>query len=157
MQETFLKAAQHQGTSIVEVLQNCVIFNDKVHDNITNRKTRAENTINLSHGKPFLFGENQSKALVLEGFKPKVVNVKDVDISDLWIHDETDPNPTAAFILSQLELPDFPVPLGVFRAAPENSYDAIMDAQVDAVTQKLGVGDMNKLLLSGETWEVHQS
>ncbi len=154
MQETFLKAAAHKGASFIEVLQNCVIFNDAVHEEFTNRKKWDETTVRIEHGKPMIFGAEKNKGLVLDGFNPKVVTIGEngVKEEDILVHDETNIN--IANMLASLPSPEFPKPLGVIRSVNSPVYDTAVQAQVDDVKAKKGAGDMQALLESGETWEV---
>ena len=154
MQEVFLAAEQHQGTSFIEVFQNCVIFNDKVHDAYTNRLTRDDHTVRVEHGKPMIFGKEKNKGLVLEGFTPKVVTIGENGVTeeDIIVHNEKDIN--NANMLCRLEGEGVPAPLGIIRQVEAPVYDAQVEDQINEVTEKKGAGDMAKLLHAGDTWEV---
>jgi 2-oxoglutarate/2-oxoacid ferredoxin oxidoreductase subunit beta len=154
MMETFAKAEAHRGTSLVEVFQNCVIFNNKVHDLYTNRATRDDYTIRLEHGQPMIFGKEKNKGLVLKDAKFEVVTLGENGITeaDILVHDQTNEN--LALMLTGLKAPDFPVPIGVLRSIETCTYDNELEKQVDQVAQKKGKGDMTALLNSGETWVV---
>ena len=154
MQEVFLAAEEHQGTSFIEIFQNCVIFNDKVHDAYTNRATRDEHTVRVKHGEPMIFGKEKNKGLILEGFTPKVVNVGEggVSESDLIVHNEQDIN--NANMLCRLEGEKYLAPLGIIRKVNHPIYDQQVSDQIDTVREKQGSGEMKKLLFSGDTWEV---
>lgn len=156
MQSVFLAAAQHKGTSVVEVLQNCVIFNDAVHEPVVGRSVRDDSTLNLEHGKPMLFGKDKDKGIILDGVTPKVAKIGEngVTESDILVHDEKSNDNTLAYFLSRFKHPAFPVPMGVFRAVEAPVYDAEVQKQVDSVVEKKGKGDMAALLKSGDTWEV---
>jgi 2-oxoglutarate/2-oxoacid ferredoxin oxidoreductase subunit beta len=116
------EAAAHKGTSFVEVLQNCVIFNDDIHAQITAKDKKDDNMLVLEHGKPMLFGKNKEKGIRLNGIKPEVVTIGENGITeaDILVHNAEDPEPIMQMILSRMKLPEFPVPVGVFRnvAAP---------------------------------------
>jgi len=154
MSDVFLAAAAHKGVSFVEVLQNCVIFNDAVHDKQTNKATRDDTTVRLENGKPMIFGKEKNKGLRLNGFTPEVVTIGEngVEEKDLIIHNETDYNISS--MLTRLGGGDLPVALGVLRNVSELSYEVQIETQNQAVTEKKGPGSMLKLLNSGETWEV---
>ena len=94
MQEVFLAAEQHRGTSFIEVFQNCVIFNDKVHDQFTNRATRDEHTVRVAHGEKMIFGKEKNKGLKLNGFTPEVVTIGENGVTedDILVHNEQDIN-----------------------------------------------------------------
>jgi 2-oxoglutarate ferredoxin oxidoreductase subunit beta len=154
MSDVFEVAAQHKGCSFIEVYQNCVIFNDKVHEQYTNRSMRDDFTVRLEHGKPMIYGKDSNKGLMLKGSKLEVVTIGENGITekDLLVHDETDDN--LAAILSQLEGGKYPVPLGVLRKVSAPSYEVQVEAQIKSIVDKKGKGDMKKLLFSGDTWEV---
>lgn len=151
MIETFVAASKHEGTSFIEVLQNCVIFNDKIHDKQTNRTTRDDHTVRIENGKPLVFGKEKNKGIKLVDNKAVVVSLSDVDESELFIHDET--NPIVAQILAEMK-GELPVPLGVLRRVKDLVYDQQLINQVKEVTEKKGHEDMTALLNSGDTWVV---
>src|SRR5687767_3402543 len=115
------RAAKHVGTAFVEIYQNCNIFNDGAYDYATDKATKADTTIYLEHGKPLVFGKDGSKGIRLHGMTPEVVEVGDGKVSrdDLLIHDEKAAEPSLAFLLSRMRHPEFPEPLGVFRAVEQ--------------------------------------
>lgn len=156
MQETFIRAAQHKGVSVVEVLQNCVIFNDKVHEAVTDRKTRDENALFLAQGKPMIFGAEKNKGIMLKGLTPTVVTIGEDGVTeqDLMVHDETTKDTTLSFFLGHFELPKLPVPLGVFRDVDASIYNEEMMKQLEKVSQEKGKGKMEELLNSGDTWVI---
>lgn len=156
MQEVFLKAAQHKGTAVVEVLQNCVIFHDGAHEGVSNKETKEDTTIKLEHGKPLIFGKDKNKGIRIVGMTPEIVTIGENGITeaDLFVHNEKMMDPTYTFMLSRFTFPTFPVPMGVFRAVESTIYDNEVQKQVNTVTEKKGKGDMKALLMSGETWVV---
>src|SRR5262245_33759276 len=116
------RAAKHKGTALVEIYQNCNIFNDGAFEYATDKETKSDTTIYLEHGKPLIFGKTSDKGIRLHGMDPEVVNLKDVDQDDLIIHDEKTPEPSHAFLLSRMRYPDFPEPMGVFRDVAHERY-----------------------------------
>ena len=150
------KAAEHRGTSFVEVYQNCNVFNDGAFDYATGRQTRSENTIELEHGKPLVFGADRQKGIRLNGLEPEVVELGDgVTEADLLVHDAHAPEPSLAYLLSRLRHEDgFPEPIGVFRSVDVPRYDELLNAQVDAAREDRGDGDLSALINSGDTWTV---
>ncbi|MGA2498733.1 MAG: 2-oxoacid:ferredoxin oxidoreductase subunit beta [Tepidisphaeraceae bacterium] len=148
------RAAKHVGTAFVEVYQNCVIFNDGAYNYISDKATRPDNMVYLEHGKPLIFGKNNEKAIKLKGFTPQIVNVADTRPEELLIHDEAAPDPAAAFLLSRLAYPEFPEPMGVFRAVRRETYDETVYAQKEKSEAARGKGDIQALLKGNETWTV---
>lgn len=155
-QEVFEEAAGFKGTSVCEVLQNCVIFNDGVHETITDPKTRDERQIFLKHGEPMVFGTNRDKGLVLEKGKLKVVQIGEggVQLADILVHDATDPDVYLHQALISMKYPDFPVAMGVVRAVPAKVYDEAMEAQIVEAKTKSRITSVDELLASGNTWKV---
>ncbi len=149
--QTLTRAAKHKGTSFVEVYQNCNVFNDGVWDYMKDKTVKADNTIVLEHGKPLIFGKELDKGIRLDGLKPQIT---DASAEDLWVHDETAPDPTPAFLLSRMRVPEHPEPIGVFRAVERPTYDESINAQVDDAVSEKGQGNVNDLLRSGDIWTV---
>ena len=155
-QSVFESAANHKGTSVVEVLQNCVIFNHGIHAEITDPAHRADRQLILEHGKPMLFGAENNKGLVFENAKLKVVEIGKNGVTEeaILVHDATELDSTLHMALINMSLPDMPVALGVIRAVPNLVYDTEMVAQINAVQETRKVTCVDDLLKSGNTWEV---
>jgi 2-oxoglutarate ferredoxin oxidoreductase subunit beta len=152
---TLTRAAQHRGTSFVEVYQNCNVFNDGAFDYATDRETKAETTIELEHGKPLIFGKNRDKGIRLSGMNPEIVELgRGVSEDDLLFHDEKLTEPSLAYLLSRMRYPDFPEPVGVFRAVDRPRYDELLNAQIEEAKRTRGPGDLQKLFSGGDTWTV---
>lgn len=155
-QSVFEAAAKHKGTSVVEVLQNCVIYNHGIHNEITDPAHRADRQLHLEHGKPILFGAEKEKGLIFEKAKLKVVEIgkNGVTENDILVHDTTEVDPTLHMALINMQLPNMPVAFGVIRSVPAPVYDVEMVAQIDSVQQNRKVTCVDELLKSGNTWEV---
>jgi 2-oxoglutarate ferredoxin oxidoreductase subunit beta len=149
------RAAEHRGASFVEVYQNCVVFNDGAFDYAADRRQRLEATLELEHGRPLVFGAARDKGIRLRGLYPEVVALGDgVTEQDLLVHDEQAPEPSLAYLLSRMRQPDFPEPIGVFRAVDRPVYDQRLCAQVAEAIRTQGPGDFGALFASGGTWTV---
>ncbi len=156
MQATLKRAAEHKGTSFVEVYQNCNVFNDGAFFRFTEKETKDESVVFLEHGKPLVFGKEREKGVRLNGFTPEVVSLKDGkwSASDLLVHNEKDT--TLSFILADMTYkPNLPRPVGIFLAIQRPTYEAEMARQISFAKEKRGEGDMTKLLNSGETWVIN--
>ncbi len=153
-----VEGAAHEGFSIVEVLQNCVIFNDKTHALFAGDKaTRAENTITLRHGEKMLFGSQKNKGLMLDGMKLKVVTVGEDGVTedDILTHDAHEKDTTLHVMLAAMKYPDYPVALGVIRSVEDDAvYDKKVAEQVEQVKADSKIKCMDDLLRSGATWEI---
>jgi len=157
-QEVLELAARHKGTSVVEVLQNCVIFNDGVHDEIASPKYRAERQLFLEHGKPMIFGNENEKGLVFENGRLKVVTIGQdgYQLEDILVHDSKNPDPILHIALINMSLPDFPVAMGVIRNVDAPVYDEEMVRQIESVRAASHFSNVQELLRSGNTWEVDE-
>ncbi len=156
MTEIFVKAAKHVGTSMVEILQNCVIFNDDAHGKVTDRNNRDDFQLHIEHGKPMLFGKDNQKGLRLNGLKLEVVTLGENGISekDILVHDAHEPDSTLHMMLVRLKPPDFPMVLGVIREVSAPAYSEKLAEEIVNSSKKSNYSCMDDLLNSGETWEV---
>jgi len=153
---TLKRAAGHRGVSFIEVYQNCNVFNDNAWSYATEKSVKADNTLELEHGKPMIFGKNRDKGIRLNGLDPEVVELgKGITEDDLLFHDERAPEPSLAYLLSRLRYEDgFPEPIGVFRAIDAPKYDDELNKQIATTRETQGEGDLNELFNSGDTWTV---
>lgn len=153
-----LKAAQaHKGTSVCEILQNCIIFCDGTHDNVSARDARAKNAIYVRHGQPLVFGENREFGLMQEGFGLKVVEIgKDgVTLDDILVHDAHCEDGTLQLKLALMGDGDgFPVALGVIRDVEAPTYDESVEAQIAEVQARKPYRTFAQLLETNDIWEV---
>jgi len=152
------RAAEHRGTSFVEVYQNCIVFNDGAFEYATDRQLRSEHTLELEHGKPLVFGKDREKGIRLRGLDPEIVTLgSGVTEQDLLVHDEKATQPSLAYLLSRMHYPEFPEPIGVFRAVDRPKYDELLNQQIEEAIRARGPGNLDSLFHSGETWEVGTS
>lgn len=154
--DVMVEAAKHQGASVVEVLVNCVIFNDGAHSWIASKENRTERTIVLKHGQPMLFGKDNENGLVLDGFSLKVVKLGENGITekDILVHDAKCQDTTVHNMLIKMNGPDMPIAMGVIRAVKEETYDAAVHSQLKEVQAKSSVKTFDDLLATCETWEM---
>jgi 2-oxoglutarate/2-oxoacid ferredoxin oxidoreductase subunit beta len=155
-QSVFEAAAKHKGTSMVEVLQNCVIYNHGTHAHITDPAHRADRQLHLEHGKPMIFGHENEKGLVFDKGRLKVAKIGENGIAekDILVHDETETDPTLHMALINMQLPEMPVAIGVIRSVPSPVYNDEMVAQIDEVQKNRKITCVDELLNSGNIWEV---
>jgi 2-oxoglutarate ferredoxin oxidoreductase subunit beta len=155
LQEIIKRAHSYQGTAFIEILQNCNIFNDGAWEHVAPRAIRDEATIDLQHGQPLRFGKDLDKGIRMNGWRPEVVKIENGDTSGLLTWDESLDDPTLATTFALIrEQTGMPVPIGVFRAVPEPTYERAVHDQVQNAVAKKGPGDLHSLLYSGEIWEV---
>lgn len=150
---SILKAAhEHQGTSFVEILQNCNIFNDGAFFHVTEKDTKKANQLLVEDGKPLVFNDGE-QGIVFENFEPKVVNVADVGIDAIQVHSETAPV-AYHLALARMRAPEFPTAMGVLRRVERPNYDELLNAQVEVAREKRGRGELRKLLEGSDPWMV---
>jgi 2-oxoglutarate ferredoxin oxidoreductase subunit beta len=154
--QTYIEAAKHKGTSVVEVLQNCVIFNDGIHDTVADKEVRDDRTIILKQGQPMIFGKGNDKGLILDGLKLRVVKLGENGISEnnLLVHDALEINPGIQYMLANMSYPEYPVALGVIRSVTGPTYERSVEEQISEIQKTAKIKCMDDLLLSGSTWNV---
>jgi 2-oxoglutarate ferredoxin oxidoreductase subunit beta len=154
---TLKRAGEHRGAAFVEVYQNCNIFNDGVFEYATDKVVKADNLLYLEHGKPLVFGQDQTRGIRLRGLVPEVVTVANGTTADqLLVHDERAEEPYLAFLLSRMTFPEFPECVGVLRSVQRPTYDALVLDEIAEATRLQGEGDLDELLAGEETWEVRE-
>ncbi len=152
---TLERAAQHKGASFVEVLQNCVVYNDNAFADFADKPVRPDRTVALEHGKPLIFGKERTSGIRLDGVRPEVVELTNgVTEGDLLVHDESLDDSTIAYILAQMRHPEYPVPLGVYRAVQRPTYEQLLEDQIREATARQGEGDLEALFSEGDAWTV---
>lgn len=156
MTEVMHEAAKHDGTSVVELLQNCIIFADKTHGQITDKEVKDDYQLHLKHGEPMLYGKNKEKGIQLKGTKLQgvVVGLNGVTIDDILIHDQYEKNPGIHRMLGKMGPPDLPVALGVIRSAEFETYDDMVEIQIESAKESSKIKCVDDLLNSGETFDV---
>lgn len=160
LQEILQRAIEHEGTSFVEIYQNCNIFNDGAWEWATDRKSKEENIIDLQHGKPLVFGKEQDKGIRMnKNFEVEVVTLGENGVTedDLLVHDEYNKSSAYAQILAELRNPDYPEPMGVLRQLKgKPTYDKAVYDQVRGAMNNNGSNDLESLIYSGDLWEVKE-
>ncbi|MFF8259999.1 2-oxoacid:ferredoxin oxidoreductase subunit beta [Streptomyces virginiae] len=156
--EVLRQAADHQGTALVEIYQNCNIFNDGAFEVLKDRDQAREAVIRLEHGRPIRFGADDDKGVVRNQATGdlEVVEVTPANEGQVLVHDARTASPTTAFALSRLADPDtlHRTPIGVFRSVERPVYDTLMADQLDAAVDRSGKGDLGALLNGNDTWTV---
>ncbi len=155
LQMVIHRMAQHKGSAFVEIFQNCNVFNDGAFFDVTDKPVKDDMQLRLEHGKPLIFGKAKNKGIRLNGFKMETVTLGQNGITekDILVWDEK-AEPSLAFLLAELTPPDFPAPIGVFRAVDRPVHHELELSQRTAVKKMRGEGDLEKLLNSGDTWQV---
>ncbi len=156
MTDVMFEAARHDGTSVIEVLQNCIIFNDAIFTPITSKDLRAINQIYLKNGEPMIFGENSEKGIKLgpHGLEVVVIGENGVTEEDLLVHDQYSQDPGIHLMLAKMQPPHYPMAMGVIRSAMFPTYDDLMEEQITFSKANSPIKNVDDLLNSGDTWEM---
>jgi 2-oxoglutarate ferredoxin oxidoreductase subunit beta len=155
MREVFKAAADHKGTSVVEILLNCVIFANQVHKDVTGKDVKDDHQIYLEHGKPMIFGKERNRGLMMKCDRMEVVTIgqNGVTEKDLIVHNAHDYDDTNHYRLVRMGLPAFPMAMGVIRATESSVFESEMHDQVVLAKQKSKIRNMDELLHSGNVFE----
>ncbi|MET8865566.1 2-oxoacid:ferredoxin oxidoreductase subunit beta [Nonomuraea sp. NPDC004580] len=153
LQSVLREATAHRGTSLVEIYQNCNIFNDNAFEQLKDPEVRDDITLRLEHGQPIV---SASKAVVRGPAGGIEVVARDsVSEDQILVHDAHSPDPSVAFALSRLDEPAFEhVPIGIFRSVDRPSYESLMAEQLEESVAQKGPGDLSDLLMGGDTWRI---
>jgi len=156
MVEVFKAAHEHKGVSFVEILQNCVIFNDKTWDPVYGRKVREEELLFLEQDQPLIFGKDSNRGIRLNGLDPEKVTIGagGADMSEILVHDCNHSSPLYTQMLAQMGFPHYPTPMGVLRRIERPTYEDAVDAQIRDAQAKKGTGSLESLLYSDDCWTV---
>ncbi len=157
MTEAMFEAAKHDGTSIIEILQNCIIFADKAHADIIGKEIKDENMLILKNGEPMVFGKNKEKGLILKGTRLEVAEIgkNGTSLDHILIHDQYDQDPGIHTMLAKLAPPHFPMVFGVIRSAMFPTYDDLVEEQIKYAKETSPIKNVDALLNSGDTWEIN--
>ena len=153
MREMLMRSNDHKGTSLLEIYQNCNVFNDGAFFGMTDKATKLNQTLFLENKKPLVFGENEDKGIRLDGFKPEIVSLNDFSIDDLWVHDENDR--VKAGLLTRFFDTDFPRPFGVFYSKDKPTYEDALVQQIDEAVNDKGKGNLDDLIQGPNTWTIN--
>jgi len=157
-QQMLHRAHAHPGTAVIEILQNCPVYNDGEWAEVESRKTRIGASLSLENGEPLVFGPpGARRGICIQDGVPSQIALADDDdpiAKGVAVHKESHQSPSYAFALASLARPDFPVPIGVFRAVEKSTYEAQLDEQIQTARAERGPGDLAALLHSGDTWTV---
>jgi 2-oxoglutarate ferredoxin oxidoreductase subunit beta len=154
MTEVMFEAARHDGTSVVEILENCVIFADKTHVQITSKDLRDDHQIHLKNGEPMLFGKEKKKGIRMRDSRLEVVEIGKDGITEenILIHDQYQQDPGLHLMLAKMTPPHLPMAMGVIRSAMYPTYDDMVEEQIKFAKENSKIKNMDDLLNSGDTW-----
>ncbi|MCZ2355695.1 MAG: 2-oxoacid:ferredoxin oxidoreductase subunit beta [Bacteroidia bacterium] len=157
MTQVMVEAEKHNGLSLIEILQNCVIFNDGAHDYITSKENKLNNQLILEHGKPMIFGKDKNKGIRLNGLELEVVTIGENGITekDILIHDAEAKSGALHYLLTQMKLPEFPVALGIIRNVKAPVFDESFNTQMKEMQAKSNLKNLDELFVSGSTFQIH--
>lgn len=157
MKSVFIEAEKHNGTSMIEILQNCVIFNNAVHELVAGKDVRDDRTIYVEHGKPLLFGKENEKGLMIKEGRLKVGKIGENGITkdDILVHDAKTSDPNMHYMLSRMNYPEFPIAVGIIRAVEEHdTYERLLENQINSEKKNNNVKNMTDLLNEGNVFKI---
>ena len=156
MSEVMYEAAKHDGTSVIEILENCVIFNDKCHSLLSSKETRDDNQLILVAGQKMLFGKDRKKGIIMKDYKLKVVEIGKNGITedDILTHNPYEPNHGLQLMLAQMATPEYPVALGVIRTINRPTFDDMMEESIRHAKETIDIKSVDELLNSGDVFEI---
>ena len=151
-----LEAKNHDGLSVVEILQNSMIFSNGIHENITGKEVRDDMQVKCVHGQPLIFGKNRDKGIVLRGNRLEVATIGEngVTEADILVHDEKEKTTGIHMMLAHMAPPEFPVAIGVIRNVDAPTYNQCLDGVIENETAKSSIKCVDDLLNSGSTWDI---
>ncbi len=154
MIQLFIESQKFKGTSLIEILQNCVIFNDGCFTQYTDKAVREDKQMYLEHGKPMIFGKEKNKGIILNGLKLEVVNIGEngITVDDILIHDAKCEENTLHFMLVKLE---YPLATGIIRSFEEDTFEEREQMLTDEVQKNSKFAKVDDLFFSGDTYEVN--
>ncbi len=154
--EILIEAEKHKGTSVIEMLQNCVIFNNGAHSYYTDKEHRLDRQLHVKHGEKMIFGKNKDRGIIQDAKgRIRVVKIGENGITenDILVHNAKDPSPLIHYQLAALR---DPIVLGVIRSVDKTTYEEEVYRQMKEVQEKAKIKNMQDLLYSGSTWEVKE-
>jgi 2-oxoglutarate/2-oxoacid ferredoxin oxidoreductase subunit beta len=156
MTDVMFEAARHDGTSVIEILQNCIIFADKTYAQITSKENRDDAQLHLEHNKPMIFGKEKNKGIRLNSTRLEVVTIGEggITVKDILVHDQYRQDPGIHLMLAKMAPPQCPVALGVIRSASFSTYDDQMEEQVRIAKASGKIRCVDELLNSGDVFEI---
>ena len=156
LQEMISRMAQHKGSALLEIYQNCPVFNDGAFEEMKDRKTKSEHLLELVHGQPLVYGKDHDRVVKLDAQRLRLYTAKrgEADSGVEVLHDEANADPGLALLLARCTPPEFPTPIGVLRAVSEATYEEQTEAQNQAQIAARGEGTLAELLYAGDRWDV---
>ena len=158
IREILLEGNRHKGSSLIEIYQNCNVFNDGAFSVFTDKQSKDDTTLFMKEGEPLVFGSEQSKGIRLDGTRPEVVSLDaGWSVDDLWVHDPKDG--VKAHILSRffdsVTASHLPRPFGIFYKEDRPTYEDLLNEQIAAASAQMGTGDLDAIIRGRKTWEIH--
>jgi len=156
LQEMISRMAQHKGSALLEIYQNCPVFNDGAFEEMKDRKTKSEHLLELVHGQPLVYGKDHDRVVKLDPKRLRLYTARRGEAGEgvEVVHDEGNADPGLALLLARCAPPEFPTPIGVLRAVSEPSYEELTEAQNQAQIAARGEGTLAELLYAGDRWDV---
>lgn len=153
MREIFISAGNHKGISIIEILTNCIIFNDGIFTPFEQKDKKADTTLVLSNDQPLVFGSKSDKGIIFENWTPKIINfINDTDKEKLIIHNSKSNSNIYFELLASLKYPEFPLILGIFKNISNKTYEKILLEKKEYTRENSKIKNIKDLMDGGDTW-----
>lgn len=154
LQSVIIEAGKHKGLAIIEILTNCIIFNDNAFHPFEAKSIRNDNIVFLENGKALTYGKENDKALALKGLNIETVNVSDDNKDSVLVHNTDKDNYTLHFLLANLTYPEFPLPVGILKRTREVTFNESLEAHEELARKNAKINNLHDLVNSGDTWVV---
>jgi 2-oxoglutarate ferredoxin oxidoreductase subunit beta len=154
LQSMIIEAGKHKGLALIEILTNCIIFNNNAFHPFEAKSIRNDNIIFLENGKPLTYGKENDKGLILNGLALESVVVNEENKNSLVTHSTEDKNYTLHFLLANLTHPEFPLPIGVLKQTRCVTFNEMLEEHEKMAKEHAKIKNLHDLVNSGDTWIV---
>jgi len=154
LQNVIIEAGKHKGLAIIEILTNCIIFNNNAFHPFEAKSIRNDNIVFMENGKPLIYGKENNRGLVLRGLSLEAVNINDDNKESVIKHNTSKENYTLHFLLAGLTYPEFPLPIGIMKTSREVTYNEAINAHQTLAEKNAKIKTLYDLVNSGDTWLV---
>jgi 2-oxoglutarate ferredoxin oxidoreductase subunit beta len=154
MQNIIVEAGKHKGLAIIEILTNCIIFNDNAFYSFEAKSIRNDNIVFLEHNKPLIYGKERNKAIILKDLNLQTVTINDQNKDLILNHNINGENKILHFLLANLTHPDYPLPVGIFRQVSQQTFNGAIELHEKQAKETAKIKNINDLINSGDTWTI---
>jgi len=154
MQNIIVEAGQHKGLAVIEILTNCIIFNDHAFHAFEAKSIRHDNIVFLNNNEPLIYGKENNKALVIKNMKIETVDINEENKNDILCHKNNDKDSVLHFLLASLTYPQHPLPVGIIRKISSGTFDDALKSHKEHAIKTAKIKTLDDLINSGDTWKI---